>query len=167
MNCLVAFKKQIAIGACVAILAAITIGFLAVTLFPTQSPVLAAPLLGYLNTEQVVCSLSNGTCSMIVVNNSTVPVSLEYCEITVLISGAAGSSNREYSSFNGTLGGPAANGLAANSAMAVSCTIPPSLLSHESPGSFSGGAFHVSLDREWYSFAAGTQAGFNFQGTWS
>jgi urocanate hydratase len=126
-----------------------------------------APFLGALNAKQVSCSLSNGTCSMIIVNNSTVSLKLDYCYINVRTNGP----NTTFSlnnAPNGSLGGQAAaSGIPANSTVTASCTISTSYLSNESKGSTVYGTMTATSNGQWYSSPAGTSAGVNFVGTWS
>ncbi|MGI0078175.1 MAG: hypothetical protein ACRECH_00945 [Nitrososphaerales archaeon] len=99
------FKKQIGIGVVLALVVAVGVVFVAVTVFPTH-PGILVPILVGLNAKQVTCSLSTGICSMVIVNNSTVPVSLDSCLMT-FISGL-NYTTPIYSSSNGIVGGQAA-----------------------------------------------------------
>jgi hypothetical protein len=125
------------------------------------------PFLGVLDAKQLNCSLSNGTCSMLIVNNSTASISLDFCNINVFTSSLNGSART--SAFpNGTLTGQAAiDGVPAKSAVAVNCTIPTTSLSYESNGSVVAGTIWGTSNAQWYSDPAGSKVGINFEGTWS
>ncbi len=102
---------------------------------------------------------------MTIVNNSNASLDLVACEITVI----AGSSGRvtESVAVNGTMGGPATAGIAANSQVSATCTVQTSVLSHQASGSAAEGGFEVKLVDSYGSYPADSDAYFGFQGTWS
>lgn len=154
---------KISIGLVLALVAAIGVGLVAVSFFPIQpsfegSPV---PLLTEIGAEGLNCSLSNGTCSMTIVNNGTVAVSLDSCQMG--LAGPNGTSGI----IQGTIGGQAVRtGIPAGSQATASCRLPTNLLSYERSGTPAEGGFQITLDGQWYSDPAGTKSGFSFQGIW-
>ena len=130
-----------------------------------------AVLLGYLSAEDVTCSLATGSCTMTLVNNSSVPLTVEGCDIAPVMS-TKGSATT-WSDFNGTAGGPALAGIPAASSyangseVAGSCKIPISDLSHAPRESFVSGGFMVKLASPWNNYPPGTGADISFEGYWS
>lgn len=174
------YKKEMSVAGAIAVIAALGVGLFAVAAFPngqsttsTGGPIGGVPavLLGYVSTSGVTCNLATGSCTMTLVNNSTVPLTVEGCRISPVIS--SNSTSTTWGTFNGTAGGPAAAGIPAGSSYAHgsevpgSCTIPLSDLSHAPKGSVVSGGFMVKLASIWYSYPSGTQANINFEGTWS
>jgi hypothetical protein len=162
-------SKKVALGIVLAVLIAVGAGYVALTFFPSHPSGSLGPLVPLevqLGARQVHCSLTNGTCSMIVYNNSNTSMTLDWCWMTIIIS--SNGESQTYSAFNGTAGGHAAlSGIPANSNVPASCTISPSLLTHQTNGSIAGGSFAVALSQQWRSFPPGTIAAFAFQGTWT
>ena len=130
---------------------------------PTPSP--PALLLGELIATNVSCSLATGVCTMTIANNSNASLDLVACEITVIASSGGGVT--EVAAANGTMGGPATTGIGANSQVSGTCTVPTSQLSHQASGSAADGGFEVKLADRYYSYPAGSDASFGFEGTWS
>ncbi len=197
-------KVFIGLAAVVAVMAALAVGILAISVFPnglsttntlttttpapsttytntaiatntatiTTTPIptpIPKALMGELSAQDVSCSLASGVCTLTIVNNSTVPLELETCDVVVIVSSNVSSSATvtEYSSINGTIGGPATAGMPANSQVTATCTVPATQLAHQTEGSLADGTFMVKLDDSWYSYPAGTETGFSFEGTWS
>lgn len=108
---------------------------------------------------------------MTLLNNSTVPLTVEGCYISPVIS--INGTVTTWSSFNGTAGGPALAGIPAasnhvhGSEVTGSCTISTSDLLHAPKGSFVSGGFMVKLGGSWYNYPLGTRAGISFEGYWS
>lgn len=127
---------------------------------------LLPPLTGDLAAQDVSCAPRNGTCVFTIVNNSNTSLILETCEIQAVTSSSNGVT--QITSFNGTIGGPAAlAGIPANSSVVATCAISPSHLSYQEQGSIADGGFGVKQVDSWDGYPAGTQAGANFEGTWS
>lgn len=95
------FKKEIGVAAAVAIIAALGVGLVAITAFPTGLSLShnsttvstssigvvtlgAQPLAGALSGENALCSLASGVCTFTVVNNSTTPLDLVGCQTQVI-----------------------------------------------------------------------------------
>jgi len=172
------YKKEISVAGAIAVIAAVGIGLFAVSAFPngpgttstTSLPVLGpAPLLGYLFTQNVSCTLSTGVCTMTILNNSTTPLQLVSCEMQVIL--YANSTSSTVHIVNGTVSGQATVGIPAISKVGGTCTVPTSDLTHQNASSFeglqAGGLMRVRLVNSWYEFPAGTYASVGFQGTWS
>lgn len=172
------YKKEISVVGAIAVIAALGIGLFAINFFPngsgttttTSQPVLGpAPLLGYLFTQGVSCSLSTGVCSMTILNNSTTPLQLASCEMQVILSGNSTSSTVHI--VNGTVSGQATVGIPANSKASGTCTVSTSELTHQNASTFeglkAGGLMRVRLVNSWYQFPAGTYASVGFEGSWS
>lgn len=128
-------------------------------------------LLGYVSATGVTCSLATGTCAMTLLNNSTTPLAVIGCSMSLILN--SNITNTTYHTVNGTAGGPAAAGVPAGNSYAHgtsipgSCTVPTAQLSHETRGSLAAGVFFVKLESGWYNYPAGTWAIIDFQGTWS
>lgn len=172
------YKKEISVAGAIAVIAALGIGLFAVSVFPNGSgttgtssqPVFGpAPLLGYLFTQNVNCSLSTGVCTMTILNNSTTPLQLVSCEMQVILYGNSTSSTVHI--VNGTVSGQATTGIPSNSKVDGTCTVPTSDLTHQNASTFeglkAGGLMGVRLVSSWYEFPAGTYASVGFVGTWS
>ncbi|HEV2138037.1 MAG TPA: hypothetical protein VGR53_04290 [Nitrososphaerales archaeon] len=169
------YKKEIGIAGAIAIAAALGVGLFAIAAFPNgpaTSPV-GGPrvLLGYVSTTDVTCSLATGSCTMTIINNSTVPLIIESCRMS-LISRINGTVTT-YDMVNGTAGGPAAAGIPAEidhargSTIPGSCTVPMTELSLQASGSPADGLFLVKLASSWYGYPAGTETIVGFDGIWS
>ena len=133
-------------------------------------PVLGpAPLLGYVSTQGLSCSLSTGVCSMTIVSSVSVPLEVEACQVQVILS--ANSTNTTWHLVNGTVGGQAASGIPPNSRVGATCAVPTSDLSQQKPGYFQGlqvsGTVRVRLTSAWESYSAGTETSVSFAGSWS
>jgi len=168
------YKKEIGAAAVIALIAALGVGLLAITLFPnpsgtsstsTASEHVPKALLGYLDTTDVSCSLSTGTCTFTIVNNSTASLGLVGCTIQVIV--FYNSTNTTYDSVNGTLGGAATAGISATSRIGATCTIPTTQLAHQTLGSFAAGSFTVKIGDNIYGYPVGDEPTFSFEGTWS
>jgi len=174
------YKKEISVAAALAMVAALGVGLLATTTFPNgqvdtsppgRSVQTPAVLLGYVTYKNITCSLATGSCTMMLVNYSTVPLSVEGCRISPVIN--TNGTVTTWGLFNGTAGGPALGGIPAGSSpahgseVAASCTIPTSDLSHAPKGSVVSGGFIVELASSWYNLPPGTQSGISFDSTWS
>lgn len=139
------------------------------------------PLIGELSAKDVSCSLATGICT--IVNNSTTPLQLEDCQVSVVIgvndtgvtyittsqssTGTATLTVTTDNNFNGTVGGPATAGIPANSQVAATCALPTTELAHEPSGSSSEGLFQAKIVDSVGPYSAGTETNFNFEGTWS
>jgi hypothetical protein len=89
------YKKEITAAVAVAVLAALTVGILAITVFPNGLGTTStsattpggfgalgiSPLAGELSGRDVSCSLAGGVCTLTIVNNSTTPLELETCYV--------------------------------------------------------------------------------------
>ena len=139
----------------------ITLGTSYTTIGTTLPSSVPAALEGYVSTHNVSCSLSTGVCSLTIVYNGTDPLQLEGCQFAIA------NSTGGMSLVNGTIGGAATAGIPSNSQVSATCSIPTSELAHQTKGSTASGSFIVKLVDSWYSFPAGTEAGFGFEGTWS
>ncbi len=73
----------------------------------------------------------------------------------------------EYLNINGTISGPAATGIPADSQATASCTMPTTQLGHETEGSIADGGLEVKIIDSVDSYPAGTEIHFSFEGTWS
>ena len=128
-------------------------------------------LLGYVSARGVTCSLSTGVCTMTLLNNSTVPLAVTGCNMS-LISNSNGTSTT-WNIVNGKIGGPALAGITAGisyghgSIVSGSCTVPKTALSLQTSGSLADGLIFVQLESSRYDYPAGTWAVIDFQGTWS
>jgi hypothetical protein len=178
------FKKENSLAAAIALVVALGIGYVAITAFPSgpgatatrtlgssttgtaivtgTSPPYLIPkaLLGYLSAQDVSCILSTGVCTFTIVNNSTVPLGLEGCSVQVTVSSVSTLTT-------GTIGGPATGGILANSSVGATCTVPTSQLGFSTVGSPVNGLFGVKLLANWFSYPAGDEVWFNFEGIWS
>jgi hypothetical protein len=141
------------------------------------------PLIGELSAKDVSCSLATGVCALTIVNNSTTPLQLVDCQVSVVIgindtgvtyittnqssTGTATEIITTDNNFNGTVGGPAAAGVPANSQVAATCAVPTTELAHEPSGSSSEGVFRAKIVDSVGPYAAGAETSFNFEGTWS
>lgn len=186
------FKKEIGLAAVIAIVISLGVGLLAITAFPndlggnsTISPSSSVstvsttsisvptlgpqPLAGELSGQNASCSLESGVCTFTVVNNSTASLEPRSCQIDVIVGTqvVAGTGTVTYATVNGTVGGPAAAGISASSEVTMTCTIPAAQLTQQPSGSQASGAVWVNLTNSWYSYPAGTQTGFSFEGVWS
>lgn len=175
------YKRRIGLTAIIAVVAALGIGLVAISAFPSgqttshttaNGPVgTPAVLLGYDSTADVTCTLATGSCTMTIVNNSTVPLIVEGCSIAPVVS--TNGTVTTWNTFNGTAGGPAAAGIPAagsnshGSQVPGSCTVSKSDLTGAPKGSFVSGGFLVELANSWYNYPVGTQARISFEGTWS
>lgn len=162
------------VGVVVSIAAAILVGLLALNAFPlnperTPTPggfeAPPGPEPAYyeiLSSKNVTCSLNTGGCTLTLVNNSTVPLSLVACQIESFPNDTSGQV------FNGTIGGTAAvTGIAANSQGGASCTVSTSALASVTVGTYISGWFTVKLVQGWNGYPAGLDFPFNFQTIWS
>lgn len=182
------YKKEISVAGAIAVAAALGLGLFAIAAFPngqtasTQSVLSPAVLVGYLFPEGLTCSLATGACTMTLVNNSTVPLALESCQISPVVNtnstpnpnpSLPNDTVTTWGVFNGTLGGPALAGIPAASSYAhggeaaASCTIPMSDLSHAPKGSHVSGDFVVKLMSNWYNYPVGTLTSVGFGTAWS
>ena len=142
------------------------------------------PLLGELTVRGVTCTLSTGACSMTIVNYSPIPlIIVGDCSMAPVINITSTPNPNPrlpidtvttWGLFNGTVGGPALEGIPAarnstNAGEAVaSCTIPLPDLSNTPEGSLVSGGFTVELASSWYSLPPGTLTGVSFGGgPWS
>ena len=169
------YKKEIGIAGAIAIIAALGVGVFSIVAFPngrTTSPV-GSPrvLLGYVFSRDVTCSLATGACAMMLVNNSTVPLVIESCRMSLIL--RINGTVTTYHIVNGTAGGPAAAGNPAEispargSTIPGSCNVPKTELSLQTSGSPADGLFLVKLASSWYGYSAGTEAIIGFDGIWS
>ncbi len=175
VNHMAEYKREIGITGTIAIAAALGIGLFAIAAFPNgpaTSPVESPRvLLGYVSTTDVTCSLATGSCTMTIINNSTVPLIVENCRMS-LISQINGTVTT-YDMVNGTAGGPAATGIpveinhARGSTIPGSCTLPKTELSLQASGSPADGFFLVKLASSWYGYPADTHTIIGFDGIWS
>jgi hypothetical protein len=168
------YKKEIGAAAVIALIAALGIGLLAITAFPNPSGSRSTSttpehspkaLLGYLGTTGTSCSLSTGTCTFTIVNNSTASLQLVGCAIQVIV--FSNSTYTTVDSVNGTMGGAATAGIPANSRVGATCTIPTTQLALQTSGSAAEGSFIVRLGDNMYGYPVGDEPTFNFEGTWS
>jgi hypothetical protein len=72
-----------------------------------------------------------------------------------------------YLAVNGTIGGPATAGIAANSQVIATCAVPPSQFVSPPENSIVSGGFTVILGNSAEGFSAGTETNVSFEGTWS
>ncbi len=171
------YRKEIGVAGAIAVIAALGIGLFAIAAFNGQANIstggpVGGPkvLLGYVSTNDVSCSLAIGSCTMNLVNNSTVPLAIEGCRIAPVVS--TNGTLMTWDVFNGTAGGPALAGIPAGSnshgsEIPGSCTVPTSDLSHTPRGSFVSGGFIVKLVTSWYNYPPETLADIDFEGAWS
>jgi hypothetical protein len=133
---------------------------------PVEPPALFT---GVLSTQDVSCSLATGVCTLTIVNNSTVPLKLETCEMvaTTVIENSSSTTITQSNTVNGTIGGPATAGISANSEVGATCTVPAEPFAHQAAGSPVNGSFVVNLVDSYYYDPAGTAVHFGFEGTWS
>ena len=128
------------------------------------------PLAGELSGQNASCSLESGVCTFTVVNNGTASLEPRSCQTSVIVATqvVAGTGTVvKYATVNGTVGGPAAVGIPAGSEVTMTCTFPTTQLIQQPSGSQASGAVWVNLTNSWYSYPAGTQTGFSFEGVWS
>lgn len=172
------YKKEISVAAVIAVVAALAVGVFAITAFPTGPSTTTSPsiqvnipavLLGYLSGQGASCSTTTGVCTFTIVNNSTDPLDLVACAVTVTSTLTVNSTVTvtQYTEVNGTIGGQAASGIPADSQVAATCTFPVSQVAGQTVGSVASGGFTVKLVDSWYTYPPGTEANSNFQGTWS
>jgi hypothetical protein len=144
---------------------------------PEYCPKCLLPLTGELSARDVSCSLATGVCDLMIVNNSTTPLQLLDCQMSVnigfnytavtYITTTSTATITLGDSINGTLGGPAVAGIPANSQIATTCALPTTELAYETSGSSVVGGFQARLVESEGPYSAGAETAFNFQGTWS
>jgi hypothetical protein len=172
------YRKEVSVAAVIAVVAALAVGIVAIAAFPMGSTTTTTPtmqvnipavLLGYLSAQGVSCSPTTGFCTFTIVNNSTDPLDLVSCAVTVASTSIVNSTITvtQYTEVNGTIGGQAASGIPANSQVAATCTLTASQVADETAGATVSGTFVVKLVDSWYNYAAGTEAYSNFEGAWS
>ncbi len=164
----------------VAVAAALLVGILAVSWFPTNTnatstytnngptDVVPTLLAGIMFSQNTTCSLETGTCTTTMVNNGTsssYDVLVSNCKMDV-ITGSNGTITT-YDSVNGTVAGPATSGVRAGTRIQGSCIVPTTELVHEIKGSVATGTFTVSLVNSLYAYPPGTEALVKFESTWS
>ncbi len=180
------YKKEISIAGTIAVIAALGVGLIALTYFPSGAPSVIVPsttsgvitprlLLGYVSATNVTCSLTSGVCTTTLVNNATVPFTIDGCQMILYTIKPYGANGENYTTqdVNGTVGGsftegvPAANSYSHGSVVSGSCTIPTSNLSGQTAGSIAEGILTVRLTGNWYSVPAGKTTTIYFEGAWS
>lgn len=119
------------------------------------------PLAGELSVQDVDCSLATGVCSFAIANNSTAPLELERCSLTVSVGPG------ETSGVSGTVGGSATAWIPAHSSAPATCTIPTTQLAHQDSGSSGGGFYVLRFAESGGGYPAGTETSDNFYFTWS
>lgn len=72
-----------------------------------------------------------------------------------------------YMNVNGTIGGPATAGIAANSQVVATCAVPPSQFVSPPEDSTVSGGFTVILGSSAEGFSAGTETNVSFEAPWS
>ena len=171
------YKKEIGVAGAVAVAVALGVGLFAIAAFPSgqtsASHSILSPeaLLGYVSARGVICSIATGACTMTLVNNSTVPLTVEGCRIAT-VTNTSGTVTT-WGLFNGTSGGPALVGIPAASSytngseVPASCTIPASDFSHSPKGSVVSGGFTVKLASNWHDIPSGYLSLIDFATTWS
>ncbi len=166
-------KRGTGVAAVLAVLAAVGIGFVAFSAFPSGvvSTVTATevagpkPLLGYLSAQFLSCSITTATCTATLVNTSTTPLGLTGCAMNLIMSKSGNFTTVH--TVNGTAGGPALSGIAAHSSVEATCTMPESEMGNQTSGSIATGTFGMKLLASWYQYGAGTETNVGFQGTWA
>jgi len=132
-----------------------------------------SPLAGELTAGNASCSLGGGICSVVISNNSAVPLDLEGCQVQVIDSNSArnpygGAYYTSYGTVNGTAGGSAnVNGIQAESQVMATCSVPTAQLSLEAVGLSASGHFVLRLENSTGSYPSGTETNLSFYGTWS
>jgi hypothetical protein len=86
---------------------------------------------------------------------------------TIVVASAAAQTVTEYLNVNGTIGGPGAAGIPADSQVTATCTVPVAQFAYQTEGSLASGGFRVMLVGSADSYPAGTETSVGFQGTWS
>jgi hypothetical protein len=185
------YRREIGIKGALAVIAALGIGLSAIAFFPnaqtgtSHSSGTPEPFMGYLSSRVVSCSLATGVCSFILINNTTAPFAVQNCEMTLVQNESVTPSGylaRTFHQVNGTIRGPAVEGIPAGSShtmgngsrlsepggsVAGTCTVPAAELSHQNPGDMAHGAVFVRLESDWNNLTAGQSTVIGFESVWS
>jgi hypothetical protein len=128
----------------------------------------STPLQHGLYPQNVTCTLATGICTLVIVNNSTIPLQLVGCAMTSIpsISTTSNSTTTTYSVVNGTAGSENMS-IPSYSHQTVTCAVPPGLLENARVGGPADGTFTVKYAEAWYNIPAGTEDPLFFVGEWS
>ena len=91
---------------------------------------------------------------------------LESCRLLLIVNSTvnSGATTHVFSNVNGTVGGPAAAGIPAESQATATCTVSTTQYAHLEGATISG-TFEVKLVTS--SNPAGIETSIDFEGTWS
>lgn len=129
----------------------------------------AALLLGIVTAENVVCTISNGTCAMDIVNSGNVPgtdIVVMGCDQLFVVAQTGNATT--WKDFQGKIGGEVIS-VPESTTARVTCSVP---LSEHTPNlEINGTPVSGNLDVElvnWFgSFPPGSQTGIGYGSTWT
>jgi hypothetical protein len=118
-------------------------------------------------TDTYTASSELTTTTYITLGNGSISTVVSTPSSSIAAASTVTQTVTAVSYFNGTMGGPATVGIPANSQTAATCTMLTTQLGYETQGSTADGVLQVKLVDSAYSYPAGTEMTFGFEGTWS
>jgi len=120
-----------------------------------------------LATNTYTASSELTTTTYITFGNGSISTAVSTPSSSIAAASTVTQTVTAVSYFNGTMGGQATVSIPANSQTAATCTMTTTQLGHETQGSTAEGGLRVKLVDSAYSYPAGTEMTFGFEGTWS